>query len=133
MTLTKPSSSLLKKTLLANALFSDLCGVIMLLGATTIAPLIGLNSPMILAFIGIDLMVYGVWLFFTARRAAPNLTLAKIAVAADVAWVIGAAIVIWLGVLNTTGNLILAGVTDVVLLFAILQWVGIRRLQSQLG
>lgn len=133
MTLTKPSSSLLKKTLLANALFSDLCGVIMLLGATTIAPLIGLNSPMILAFIGIDLMVYGVWLFFTARRAEPNLTLAKIAVAADVAWVIGAAIVIWLGVLNTTGNLILAGVTDVVLLFAILQWVGIRRLQSQLG
>lgn len=133
MTLTKPSSSLLKKTLLANALFSDLCGVIMILGATTIAPLIGLNSPMILAFIGIDLMVYGVWLFFTARRAEPNLTLAKIAVAADVAWVIGAAIVIWLGVLNTTGNLILAGVTDVVLLFAILQWVGIRRLQSQLG
>lgn len=130
MTLTKPSSSLLKKTLLANALFSDLCGVIMLLGATTIAPLIGLNSPMILAFIGIDLMVYGVWLFFTARRAEPNLTLAKIAVAADVAWVIGAAIVIWLGVLNTTGNLILAGVTDVVLLFAILQWAGIRRLQS---
>lgn len=133
MTLTKPSSSLLKKTLLANALFSDLCGVIMLLGAATIAPLIGLNSPMILAFIGIDLMVYGVWLFFTARRAEPNLTLAKIAVAADVAWVIGAAIVIWLGVLNTTGNLILAGVTDVVLLFAILQWAGIRRLQLQLA
>ncbi|MCW1970503.1 MAG: hypothetical protein KIH69_020530 [Anaerolineae bacterium] len=129
MTLTKPSSQLLKKTLLANALFSDLCGAIMLLGASAIAPFIGLNSPIVLTVMGIGLMAYGLWLFLNARRAEPNLTEAKIAVAADLAWVIGAAVVILLGVLNTTGNWILAGVTDVVLCFAILQWVGIRRLQ----
>lgn len=130
MTLTKLSSQLLKKTLLANALFSDLCGFILLLGASTIAPLIGFNSPIILAVIGLGLMGYGAWLFLNARRAVPSLAQAQIAVAADVAWVIGAAVVILLGVLNTTGNWILAGVTDVVLCFAILQWVGIRRLQS---
>lgn len=130
MTLTKPSSQLLKKTLLANALFSDLCGFILLLGASTIAPLIGFNSPIILAVIGLGLMGYGAWLFLNARRAVPSLAQAQIAVAADVAWVIGAAVIILLGVLNTTGNWILAGVTDVVLCFAILQWVGIRRLQS---
>lgn len=129
MTLTKLSSQLLKKTLLANALFSDLCGFILLLGASTIAPLIGFNSPIILAVIGLGLMGYGAWLFLNARRAVPSLAQAQIAVAADVAWVIGAAVVILLGVLNTTGNWILAGVTDVVLCFAILQWVGIRRLQ----
>ena len=130
MTLTKPSSQLLKKTLLANALFSDLCGFMLLLGASTIAPLIGFNSPIILAVIGVGLMGYGAWLFLNARRAVPSLAQAQIAVVADVAWVIGAAVVILLGVLNTTGNWILAGVTDVVLCFAILQWVGIRRLQS---
>ena len=130
MTLTKPSSQLLKKTLLANALFSDLCGFMLLLGASTIAPLIGFNSPIILAVIGVGLMGYGAWLFLNARRAVPSLAQVQIAVAADVAWVIGAALVILLGVLNTTGNWILAGVTDVVLCFAILQWVGIRRLQS---
>ncbi|MGH7455699.1 MAG: hypothetical protein ACRENG_30365, partial [bacterium] len=56
---------------------------------------------------------------------------AWLAVVLDAAWVIGSAILIFAGTLSTTGNWLVAIVADIVLLFAVLQFFGIRRLQQQ--
>ncbi len=122
------SSRLLRMSLLSNALFSTVSGVAFIVASGPIAAAIGLPYPGILVAIGVSLLLFAAGLFTNARRDNVNLTEARVAVALDFAWVVGSAVVIAAGVLNTTGNWAVAMVADLVLAFAILQYVGIRRM-----
>ncbi len=67
-------------------------------------------------------------LFINTFRADVNILEARIAITLDFLWVVGSGILIALGILNTGGNWCTAVVADVVLFFAIVQYVGLRRL-----
>jgi len=88
------------------------------------------SSPFI--GIGIALLVYAAGLLLNARREQIKLQEAWLAVIMDAAWVVGSMILIFAGVLTTAGNWLVAIVADIVLLFAVLQFFGIRRLRQQL-
>jgi hypothetical protein len=75
------------------------------------------------------LLLFAAGLFRNAARAELNQTEAWIAVALDVAWVIGTTALIFAGVFSATGNWVVALVGDVVLLFAVLQFWGLRKLR----
>jgi hypothetical protein len=123
-------SSLLKNTLFGNSAFSFISGVACLLFSGAIASFLGLSTSWIVLALGVGLIVYGVEIFLAARAEPVNTGIATFAVYADLAWVLGSAILIFANLipLTTAGKWAIAIVADIVLVFAILQYVGLRRL-----
>ena len=96
-----------------------------ILAAGPLTDLIGLSASSILIGVGSGLIFYAVGLFRNASRDLINRTETYLAVIMDLVWVAGSAVVIFLGILTTTGDWIIAIVADIVLLFGILQWYGL--------
>ncbi len=124
------SPRFLRGALLADGVVSGLSGVVLLALPGTIAAFIGWSSPGILAMLGVALLIYSAALLRNARRETPERAEAAVAVALNIAWVVGSLGVITAGGLTTAGNWAVALVADVVLVFAILQVVGLRRMAS---
>jgi len=128
--MTKPDvSSFLRRSLLANATFSGLAGLFFMCAASPIAPSIGLNQPMMLIIVGGSLVLYALGLARNALRPAVNLIETRVAIGLDVLWVVGSAVVVLAGLLNTTGSWAAAVLADFVLAFAICQFIGLRRVE----
>jgi hypothetical protein len=125
-------SLLLRRALLGNACFSTLSGIAFLVASKPLAEFIGLAQPAVLIPVGLSLLVFAAGLLQNARRDTVNRTEATIAVVLDFAWVVGTGVVVLAGVLNTAGNWTAAIIADVVLVFAVLQALGLRR-QRQTG
>jgi hypothetical protein len=120
------NSSLLRRALIGNGLFSITSGLIAVVLAAQVADLIGVNQIVMLA-VGIGVVGFGIAILISARRHPINLVEARLTVVADVSWVIAAAVIIVIpSLLTTEGNLLLGAISVVVGLFAILQTVGIR-------
>ena len=79
--------------------------------------------------IGVSLLVFAVGLLRNSSRLEVNQAEAWTAVAMDLAWVAGSVAVISTGALTVGGNWLVAVVADVVLLFAVLQVMGLRRVR----
>jgi hypothetical protein len=116
--------------LLANAAFSVLSGLVFILAAGPIARRIGLDEPVTLTIVGALLVLYALGLAVNARRFVVSLTETRVAIALDVLWVVGSAVVIFAGFLNSTGNWAAGILADFVLVFAICQFIGLRRVQQ---
>lgn len=121
---------LLRRALLANGTFSTLSGLGFTVGAKPIASFIGIDQWWLVLAVGISLLVFAAGLFANALRAEVNLAEARIAIVLDFLWVLGSGGVIALGVFSTGGNWGTAIVADVVLVFAVLQTVGLRRVMK---
>jgi hypothetical protein len=122
-------SRLLRRALLANACFSGLSGIVILLTEKPLALVLGAIKPSDLSALAISLIFFSAVLFRATRSANVSSIGAWIFVLLDMAWVIGSAAVILAGVLTVAGNWIVGLVADVVLLFAALQFIGIRKLR----
>ena len=123
------ASSFLRRSLMANAVFSGLSGLIFLLAAGPITRSIGLEAPITLVVVGGSLVLYGLGLARNARRPVVNLIEARVAIAMDGLWVVGSAVLILAGVLNAIGSWTAIVLADFVLAFAICQFVGLRRVE----
>lgn len=122
-------SNMLRLSLRANSLFSALSGAILIVASDYLTGLIGIKGSLVPT--GILLLIFAAGLFLNARRDVINRIEAWIAVALDIAWVIGTAGLIFAGAFNPVGNWIVALVGDIVLLFAVLQFLGLRRLRRR--
>ena len=105
-------------------------GVAALLGAPWLTSILGPMAPELLAIIGAGLVVFAGVLLAQARRARIDSRVAWTIAAMDVAWVLGSVAVVQAGVLTVAGNVIVAAVGAVVLVFAVLEIRGIRFLGS---
>lgn len=89
-----PSTTILRRALTANAVFSGICGGLCVLASTSIAQWVGLASAEIFA-LGINLEVFSALLIVLATRKdysrgwVRSLVMAVIAM--DVLWVLGSA------------------------------------------
>jgi hypothetical protein len=124
------NTSLLRNTLFGNSVFSFLSGVACLLFSKAIASFLGLSAAWIILALGVGLIVYGVEIYLGARAEPVHTGIAKFAVYADLAWVLGSAVLIFANLVpfTTAGKWAIAIIADIVLVFAILQYVGLRRL-----
>jgi len=122
--------TLLRRALLGNSIFSTLSGLFFLLDAAPIAAFLGLDMPMMISFLGVNLLVFAAIVYKVATASPINRTFASVIVALDVAWVIGSIVLIFghLVPLTTGGKWGIAIVADIVTLFAIAQYIGIRRM-----
>jgi hypothetical protein len=116
----------LGRVLIADGVVSGLCGLGLLIAPGEVARLIGVGSPAIVVAVGLSLLGYAAVLVSGARGSGARRT-AALAVALNVAWLVGTAAVILAGALNRQGNWALILVGDAVLVFALLEGVALRR------
>lgn len=120
----------LRKALMGNALFSTLSGLTILFAQGWVLRILGLASNVNLLILGVGLIVFAVTLVVNARRQQVKKSDAWIAVLMDVAWVLGSYILIFIVPFSTEGKWVVGVVAELVLLFAVLQFVGIRRIEK---
>ena len=121
---------LLRKALIGNALFSTLSGLTILFAQGWVLRILGLSSSVNLLILGVGLIVFAVTLVINARKQQVKKSDAWIAVLMDLAWVVGSCVLIFVVPFSTGGRWVVALVAELVLLFAVLQFVGIRRIQK---
>lgn len=123
---------LLRRALRANAAFSTMSGLTLVVGSYLIGPWIGVEPSWIVLLVGLGLLPFAYSLFANAKREVVNLGEVKSAIAGDIAWVIGSITVV---VVDPTG-LTTAGIVTILLIaavvadFALLQWMGLRRVSA---
>ena len=122
---------LLRRALGANAAFSALSGTILLIWSSWLATTFGLSNPIFVTATGVGLLLFSAGLVRNATRRKLNLGEARMTVALDVSWLAGSILLLAAGVLNREGNWALLVVGDIVLAFAILQAIGIRRADGE--
>lgn len=132
LSISRSESNLLTYAVRGNALFSASSGLALALFARTLSALTGLQPPLAITITGLILVGYAVWLWrLTARSSIPTAA-AWLVIALDVLWVLGSLIVILAGwsLLTQTGKWLVAILADVVGLFAVVQFIGLKRAGS---
>jgi hypothetical protein len=121
---------LLKKALTGNAVFSVVSGVAILFANRWLVKFLGLPDKASLVIVGVSLIVYAAILWVNAHRAKIKITDAWVAVIMDAVWVVGSYTLILAVPFSVGGKWVVALVAEVVLAFAIAQWLGIRRVRK---
>lgn len=124
-----PSTSLLRNILLANIAFSGISGFFLLAASRPVSEFLGLREPVSLSIIGIVLLLYAPLLLWIANDGVRRKKLTILPIFADFSWVVGSAVLIFTDLipLTTGGKWAIAIVADIVLAFAILQLLALRR------
>jgi hypothetical protein len=120
----------LRKVLMGNALFSTLSGLTILFAQGWVLRILGLSKDVSLPILGLGLLVFAATLVINARRQQVKTSDAWIAVFMDVAWVLGSYVLIFIVPFSVAGKWVVGLVAELVLGFAVLQFVGIRRIQK---
>ena len=121
---------LLRKVLIGNAVFSSLSGVTILFAQGWVLRILGLSKNISLAILGIGLLVFAVTLLINARRQQVRTSDAWIVVWLDLAWVLGSYVLIFVVPFSAEGKWVVGVVAELVAAFAVLQFLGIRRIQK---
>lgn len=130
MTRDTDRTTFLRRSLLLDGVASAACGALLLVAARPVSALIGLDAPGIPIAVGIGLLVYAAALFWNARRPLISRGEVLTAVMLNAAWVVASLVLIVDGPLTTLGNVLVAAVALGVLLFAVLEAIGLRRLRE---
>lgn len=117
----------LRNVLIANVLFSITSGFIFAFLPHLIADFAGVDWIPYFQILGVSLFGFAGFVFYTARTLNPRFI--WIVFALDAAWVLGSYLLLLIGVLPITdaAKWAFAFIADAVLIFAILEYVGLRR------
>ena len=127
---TSDKQKLLRRALQGNALFSMTSGALILAMNRTLVDFLGLPSSASLTSLGIGLLGYAGWLFWNASREQIKIVDAWIAVALDMVWVAGSYTLLFAVRFSIGGKWAVAVVAELVLLFGVMQWLGLRRVSK---
>ena len=121
-------SSLLRRALQADAIFSGTSGVLLSLGAGELAPLLNLPEAL-LRGAGLFLIVYAAFVGWLGTRAGSPKILVAAVVAGNAAWTLSSIGLIFSGAVtpNLLGEAVLAAQAIAVGILAELQFLGLRR------
>lgn len=121
---------LLRRTLTANAGFSLLSAVVMIVAAGPLARLLGPAVPTwLVAAIGLAIVPFAVGVWWAARRTVLRRAEVMVIFAMDLAWVAVSAVLLLAlpELLSVTGRWLVGLVALVVADFAVLEYLGMRR------
>lgn len=127
--ISRPETNFLEYAIRGNALFSGISGLTLALLARGVSALTGIQPPLPITITGLILIGYAAWLWRLTTQDGIPASVAWLVIALDVLWVFGSVLVILAGwsPLNQTGKWLVAILADVVGLFAVLQYLGLRR------
>ena len=123
-------ATFLRRSLQLDGIASALCGALLLVAAGPVSTLAGLPGPGLARAVGAGLLVYAAALLWNAARATVSRGEVQLAVVLNAGWVAGSAVLIVDGPLTLVGNLAVGAVAVAVLLFVVLEIVGLRRLRA---
>jgi hypothetical protein len=133
------SDRLLRRALWGNAVFSVISGAVLVACAGPFADwathepvsLAGLDLAIVFELLGLGVVVFGALCGWAASRQTLPEGLARLIFAADIAWVAGSVLVLMLPAAWTTvGMTGIAAVALIVADLAILEYLGLRRLNT---
>ena len=126
-------ANILGTALYGNAMFSALSGILMLVASKQTAELTGITPPLVFIIVGVGLLGWVAYIL-SVRRSHPDYQATAVwsIIGGDLVWVAASAAVILLNLvpLTVSGKWAIALIADMVLLFAIWQYFGWRRIQS---
>jgi O-antigen/teichoic acid export membrane protein len=126
--MTEPDPShFLRVSLRGNALFSTISGLTFAVANSAIAKFLGDLPAMLVASTGAQLLLFAGVLVWLASREQISKPLVIAVIVADLLWVVGTVVVVYLDALTRGGAIAAVIVADVVLLLAVLQSIGLRR------
>jgi hypothetical protein len=122
------SSQLLRRALLADAVFSGISAVVMTLGAGALAPLLNLPE-ILLRETGLFLVAYAALVGWLASRPSVPRTLVMIVIAGNAAWTLASIALLFSGAVapNLLGEIVVVAQAIATGVLAELQYVGMRR------
>ena len=126
-------STFLRRALQSNALFSLLFGVAFVVAAGPIARFLGANIPSAVVFaVGVSLLPFGYGVYRVAAQSEVLPRAASIITVMDITWVIGSYLLLALAwdSFSVAGRWFVGLQAEAVFTFAILQFIGLRRLRS---
>lgn len=125
------STGLLRKTLMTNVVFSELCGVaLVVFGGTlaeALAPGLGSAGPWVLRALGAGLIVFALLVWLVARAGVPAVGHVHLIVVADIVWVAASVIALAFAVhtLSWAGVAVVTGAAAIVAVIAIFEHLGL--------
>jgi hypothetical protein len=124
-------SSLLRRALLADAIFSGTSAVVLTLGAGALAPLLNLPDAL-LRETGLFLILYAALVGWLGTRQTMPKMLVAIVVAGNAAWTLLSIALLFSGLVtpNLLGEIFVVAQAVATGVFAELQYVGLRRSSS---
>ena len=126
---TEKKSNMLTIILRADGVFALLSGAVLIVAAGLVAGLIELSNSLPLVVLGVVLLLYGGDLLYFASREPTNRRVAQAAIILNMLWVIGSYLGLLMGwfPVNTAGKWAIALVAEVVFVFAVLEFIALRR------
>ena len=125
------SDALLRRALVGNVLFSAVAGAAMIVASGRISDFIGLSPGWVPAAIGVGVLIWAADVGYIARRHEIPPWMVWIVIGGDLAWVVASYGDIITGVpeLTTAGAWTVGILAEIVALFAIVQYLGLRRIR----
>jgi hypothetical protein len=131
------NDTLLRRTLWGNAVFSVISGAALAIFAGRLADaassakpaLFGLDLPILFELLGVGVIAFGGLCAWVAKQPTLPRGLAQFIFVADIAWVLGSALVLALPAAWTTSGVV--GIVVLALIvadLAVLEYLGLRRL-----
>ena len=126
-------ANLLKNAILGNAIFSFVSGLALALASNPIAEIMGLGDNTVLFVTGLILIPYAFFLYRVATQEPIASRFAITAILLDIAWVTGSILLLVSGLvpLTTVGKWGVAIIADLVAMFALVQYLGLRRFKPK--
>ena len=125
-----PRDRLLRYSLRGNAAFSSASGLAFIAAAGPLARTMGVPEVVSLPGLGVQLLCFAALLVWLASRDIIRPAFAMAVVVADALWAAGTVPLLLASVLSPTGSWIATAIANVVAAFAVLQYLGIRRMQA---
>ena len=123
----------LRRALQANALFSLVTGAAFVVASGSIARFIGADIPGTLVFVvGLGLLPFGYMVYRLTAQTAVSSKAARTVTIMDISWVIGSILLLAIAwsLFTAAGRWFIGLQAEAVATFALLQMIGLRRLQK---
>ncbi len=120
----------LRNSLFGNAIFSTVSGLTFALAADSIAGFIGIDQSMLVRVVGLGLLGFAGFVGFVATRPEIDWRAAISIVIGDLCWVVCTVPLVMMDVLSSNGLVAAIAIADIVLVFAGLQYYGVRRIRG---
>lgn len=122
----------LRRALQSNALFSLLTGLAFIVASSPIARFLGEDIPALILFVvGVSLLPFGYAVYRVAAQPEIVSRHAGIITVMDITWVVGSYLLLILAwdAFSVAGRWLVGLQAEAVFTFAVLQFIGLRRLQ----
>ena len=120
------SPTMFRRVLFANALFSTVSGLLIVIFNDYLSRIFGLSEPAFLIPVGIGVFLFGAHIAISARRPQLRLSELKYFTLMDILWVVGSLVLALTVPLSTSGLWLIIGAALIVTDFGILEWIGIK-------